>query len=138
MNRAITDTEVAPISTTRGITRAPDTLTLEPDLEAVIVAAATGKGEVDKLLRPVVYAIALEALLERDVARRVTERVFGSIGGARRRIGAPRPGCAVRWLRSVVLHFAAEELERRDADRWESWDPPHPPPEERPKPPDDD
>ena len=107
---------------------------LERDLESVIMAAAAGSILAKRMLRPVVYAIALDALTYADAAERVTRYTLSKVGSRRGQVGAPRPGRAAYWLENIVRVFATREIDDTNLEKWETWDPPHPLEEEGTKP----
>jgi hypothetical protein len=102
---------------------------LNPDwkLEGIILAASTGDRVAKRMLRPVVYRIALDAVTYVDAAKRVTRYVLGVLGSSTRGPGRPIAGRAVGWLENVVRTFAQHDFQDQSLERWEEWDEPDAP-----------
>ncbi len=94
------------------------------DLEGIILAAATGDRAAKRMLRPVVYRIALEALIYVDAAERVTRYVLTVLGSSTRGPGRPIAGRAVAWLENVTRTFAQHDFDEQSLEKWEEWDEP--------------
>ncbi len=103
--------------------------TAECNLEGIILAAAAGDRTAKRMLRPVVYRIALDELTYVDAAKRVTRYVLSVLGSKTRGPGRPIAGRAAGWLDNVVRTFARHDFEDRSLEQWEEWDPPADPDE---------